>query len=352
MTIEPQMTTPRGVTHYGPADRAPRFLSDVIIELGIASAEAVEAAVRTARDSGETVGRVLVRDGSLTEDQLARATAARYGLDYVDLGEFELDPPAANLLPPDAAKRYSSVPLGFAEDGSLLVAMADPSDSLALSDIAFMTKLEVRPAAAAATLVSELAQKLPMEVPPQHVSRPVLGSAPSSAPTVAPPPPAPAVALDGAPEAAPDPAAEPTVSPDDHRDARIAALEAELVELRATRDAERAERAAESGDLRRQLDERGAELDRSREELAATRAHSESRSTELADRERMLAEARELLARTRQEFEVERESHAATERELRSQLGDLRQAAERLSQQISAGAEELASFLRATDQPG
>ena len=349
MTIEPQMAAPKGITHYGPADRAPRFLSDVIIELGLVNAEVVEAAVRAARDSGETVGRVLVREGALTEDQLARATAARYGLDHVDLSEFELDPSAANLLPPDAAKRYSSVPLGFGEEGSLLVAMADPSDSLALSDIAFMTKLEVRPAAAAANQVSELAQKLPMPVPPQHVSRPVLSSAPSSAPTVSPP--APMAVPEPAPETAPEEAVEPAPSHDDQSQARIAELEAELRELRATVEAERGAHSAEAEDLRRQIDERGAELDRSREELAASRAHSESRSSELADRERMLNDARELLARTRQEFEVERESHAATERELRSQLADLRQAAERLSQQISAGVEELASLLHPTDQP-
>ena len=349
MTIEPQMAVPKGITHYGPADRAPRFLSDVIIELGLANAETVEAAVRTARDSGETVGRVLVREDVLSEDQLARATAARYGLDHVDLIEFELDPSAANLLPPDAAKRYSSVPLGFTEEGSLLVAMADPSDSLALSDIAFMTKLDVRPAAAAANLVSELAQRLPLEVPAQHVSRPVLGSGPSSVPTVSPP--APALVEEPAPEAAPEQAEEPAVVHEDQSHARVAALEAELQELRATLDAERGERAAEAEDLRRQLADRGAELDRSREELAASRAHSESRSAELADRERMLADARELLGRTRQEFEVERESHAATERELRGRLADVRQAAERLWQQISAGSEELASLLRATDQP-
>jgi hypothetical protein len=347
MTMEhPQIAPPRGITHYGPAHRAPRFLSDVIIELGLAAAERVDAAVRTARDSGETVGRVLVGEGALSEDQLARATAARYGLDHVDLGEFELDPSAANLLPPDAARRYSSVPLGFAGDGSLLVAMADPSDSLALSDIAFMTKLEVRPAAAAANLVSELAQRLPMAVPQGHVSRPVVGPPSESGPTVPPPPPAPVVE---------SPPADAEPAPSDHvandyveSGARVAALEAEMAELRETLEAERGARAAETGDLRRQLDEARADLERSRAELSEVRRDSEGRAGELADKERMANEARETLARMRQEFEVERESHAATERELRSRLAGLRDAAERLSHQMTAGADELGSLLRDT----
>src|SRR3954468_19894153 len=137
MTVEPR----RGVTQFEPRSGAPVFLSDTIMELGLAEKQHVEAAVDTARSSGETVGRILIREGWLSEDQLARALAARYGLNHIDLTEFDVDAAAANLLPPTAAHRYHAVPLGFEPDGGLVVAMADPSDSLALTDIAFMTGL-------------------------------------------------------------------------------------------------------------------------------------------------------------------------------------------------------------------
>src|ERR671936_1612739 len=109
MTVEPR----HGVTHYQAREGAPVFLSDMIIELGLAEAAHVEAAVETARSSGETVGRILVREGRLTEDQLARALAARYGLNHIDLNEFDVDPAAANLLPPAPAQRYHAVPVSF-----------------------------------------------------------------------------------------------------------------------------------------------------------------------------------------------------------------------------------------------
>ena len=51
----------------------------------------VEEAVREAR-SGSTVAQVLVENGTITEEQLARATAERYGLAYIDLEDFEVDP--------------------------------------------------------------------------------------------------------------------------------------------------------------------------------------------------------------------------------------------------------------------
>ena len=69
------------------------FLSDIIVELGFASRETVEKAVRAARSPGTTVARVLVDSGAITEEELARATAERYGIDYVDLGDFESTPP-------------------------------------------------------------------------------------------------------------------------------------------------------------------------------------------------------------------------------------------------------------------
>src|SRR5437764_8931528 len=124
----------RGMTGYAQPEGGPRFLSDVIVELGLAEEGHVRAAVEEARSSHTTVGQILVRHGRLSEDDLAHALAARYGLWHVELSEFEPDPEAANSIPPAVAQRYRAVPLAFEPDGALLVAMADPSDSVALTD--------------------------------------------------------------------------------------------------------------------------------------------------------------------------------------------------------------------------
>ena len=55
---------------------------------------------------------------------------------------------AANLVSSTAAKRYQAVPVAFADKGTLLLAMADPSNVLAVDDIAIMTGYEVRVAVA------------------------------------------------------------------------------------------------------------------------------------------------------------------------------------------------------------
>ena len=74
-------------------------------------ASAVEQAIAEARKSGRTPEQVLLAEGGITTDQLARATAERFGLDHVDLSVFDLDLGAVNLIPtrrPSATARSRS----------------------------------------------------------------------------------------------------------------------------------------------------------------------------------------------------------------------------------------------------
>jgi len=137
-----------GVTQPSRRGGARRFLTDVIVELGLASREVVDDALEVARNSGTTPERQLLDNGTLTQDGLARALAERYGLEHLDLTVFAVDMTAANLISIPVAKRYQAIPVAFSDERTLLVAMADPSNVLAIDDIAIMTGYEVRIAVA------------------------------------------------------------------------------------------------------------------------------------------------------------------------------------------------------------
>ncbi len=143
-----------------PAHQSRRFLTDVIVSMGLVSRDAVDEALEVARNNAKTPERVLLESGALTADGLARALAERYGLQHLDLGSFNVDMSAANLVSSAVAKRYQAIPVAFADKRTLLVAMADPSNVLAVDDIAIMTGFEVRVAVAPpddiATLISRL----------------------------------------------------------------------------------------------------------------------------------------------------------------------------------------------------
>jgi regulator of replication initiation timing len=154
----------KGVTPPSGADRRGVFLTDVIVELGFAGEKEVEAVVEVGRTSTKPVEKLLLEHGVVDEEQLALAIAERNGLDHVDLEKFDVDMSAAAMITSSVGSRYGAVPIAFAPDGALIVAVDDPFDSLAICDIEVMTKSVVRPAIATPSAIHDLIERLP-EVP-------------------------------------------------------------------------------------------------------------------------------------------------------------------------------------------
>jgi type IV pilus assembly protein PilB len=140
-TATPGLTRPRT---RGRAD----FVTDVIVDLGYVGDERARQAIEEARTAGKPPERLLFEQGAISGDQLSRAVAERYGLDHIDLASFQVDMAAANLVPVDTARRYRALPVAFADRGSLLVAMSDPTNVLAADDIQLATGLDCRIAVA------------------------------------------------------------------------------------------------------------------------------------------------------------------------------------------------------------
>jgi len=124
--------------------------------------------------SSMRLGRLLVRAGVITEDQLAEATthaegralphvlselgfatearvaqtiAESMGLAFVDIGSYDIDPSAALLLTSDLMKKYVVLPVKV-QDDELVVAMADPANIFAIDDLRIVTGKEIRPVVA------------------------------------------------------------------------------------------------------------------------------------------------------------------------------------------------------------
>ncbi|HEY7622874.1 MAG TPA: ATPase, T2SS/T4P/T4SS family [Solirubrobacteraceae bacterium] len=149
-----------GLTPPKTRGRSSRFIGDIVVDLGYAAREAVEGAIAESRATGRRTGEVLVERGVLTPDQLARVVAERFGVDQLDLGIFKVDMAAANLLPATSARRYGAVPVKVIDERTLLVAMIDPGNVLAIDDISLMSGYEVRAAVAAEQDIDALIQRL------------------------------------------------------------------------------------------------------------------------------------------------------------------------------------------------
>jgi type IV pilus assembly protein PilB len=136
------------------------FITDVLVELGFASEELVRSAIDAARTAGRTPESLLLEQATISEEQLSRATAERYGLDHLDLAVYNVDVAAAALFPVTMARRYMAVPVGYVDQHTLLVAAADPANVLAVDDIQIATGLDCHIAVAARADVESLLSRL------------------------------------------------------------------------------------------------------------------------------------------------------------------------------------------------
>ncbi len=90
--------TGKGLYPARSSGRSSRMIGEVVVDLGFADRETVEEAVSAAREQGRPTGEVLVSQGTLRPDQLARVVAERFGLDYIDLSVYDLDMGAVHLI--------------------------------------------------------------------------------------------------------------------------------------------------------------------------------------------------------------------------------------------------------------
>lgn len=137
-----------------------RRIGEIVSILGFANEEQIDSALEEARETGRPTGRVLYDRGVLTKAQLAQAIAARTQLSYIDLRSVELEERALNTIDAATAARYRAVPIQYLDDDTLLIAISEPANVLAVDDIALMTGLNVRPALTTDEQLDELLSRL------------------------------------------------------------------------------------------------------------------------------------------------------------------------------------------------
>jgi type IV pilus assembly protein PilB len=105
------------------------LLGAILVERGLIERDRLAEALTEAGATKERLGAVLLRRGWIYEQELTRAVASQYGLEYVDLSTVRPDGRDAALLDPEVGRRCIALPLCFSGD-ELVVAVADPADEV------------------------------------------------------------------------------------------------------------------------------------------------------------------------------------------------------------------------------
>jgi len=129
-------------------------LGRLLVRAGVITEE--QLAEATAQAEGRALPHVLAELGFATETRVAQAIAESMGLAFVDIGSYDIDPTAALLLTSELMKKYVVLPVKV-QDDELVVAMADPANIFAIDDLRIVTGKEIRPVVA---VESDLAQAI------------------------------------------------------------------------------------------------------------------------------------------------------------------------------------------------
>ena len=123
-------------------------IGQVLLNEGLITEEQLARALAAQRIAHLPLGMLLVNQGAIHEDHLTLALSVHLEAPVADLQHLEVDPEVARLVPEDFARRNLVLPLRR-ENGNLDVAMSDPNNLAVLNDIRLITGFAVAPYIAA-----------------------------------------------------------------------------------------------------------------------------------------------------------------------------------------------------------
>ena len=119
-------------------------IGDLLLREGMVTKEQLARAVQEQNQNGTRIGYNLVKLGYVQEAELTRVLARQFRMPAVDLTRFEVDARIAKLIPTDLATKHLVLPLK--RDGrTLTVAMADPTNLGVIDDLKFITRYDIFP---------------------------------------------------------------------------------------------------------------------------------------------------------------------------------------------------------------
>jgi type IV pilus assembly protein PilB len=121
-----------------------RRLGEILVKWGVVTPAGVDEALEHARKEGLRIGEALIALGLADEEDVTKALATQYDMEYIDLDRNVVVPTELHLIPEDIIRRHLVLPLGK-ENGRLKVVITDPLDLETLDLLRFRLNFELAP---------------------------------------------------------------------------------------------------------------------------------------------------------------------------------------------------------------
>src|SRR2546422_9042405 len=129
-------------------------IADVLIEEGLLLPNQLEEAIGIQKSEGGRLLKILTERQFVTDQDMAFSMGRCLNTPPVNLSRLRVPEEVMSLVPRDMAKTNKLVPIAQL-DGKLFVAMADPTNILAVDDLKRRVQLEIVPMIATEKAVTE-----------------------------------------------------------------------------------------------------------------------------------------------------------------------------------------------------
>jgi len=119
-----------------------RKLGEILYKTGSIGKEVLVQAIKTSREKNKRLGETLIELGLVSEDDISKAIANQFGLDYVDLDKQSIPQSTLNLIPEEVIQKYGVLPLSKG-NGRLKLIISDPLDLDMLDTLRFRLNSEI-----------------------------------------------------------------------------------------------------------------------------------------------------------------------------------------------------------------
>jgi len=118
------------------------YLIDILVDLGYVSPDKVAEMRPEAQSAGVGLVDLMLANKLIKPADVTQAKAAHFGAEVVNLAEIKIPDDVIASVPRNIARKYRVVPV-FKHDGSLTVALADPSDLDTIDSLNHLLRLGI-----------------------------------------------------------------------------------------------------------------------------------------------------------------------------------------------------------------
>ncbi|MFP6584871.1 MAG: ATPase, T2SS/T4P/T4SS family [Candidatus Hydrogenedentota bacterium] len=112
-----------------------RKLGDILVEASVITPLELDEGMQRQRLTGDFLGRVLVKMELCEEQDILEALGVQQGMERVNVAALQISDDVLRTMSGDVAKFYNVVPIREKEDGTIVIALADPLNLSLLDDI-------------------------------------------------------------------------------------------------------------------------------------------------------------------------------------------------------------------------